>query len=98
MCLSVLTFSKIWSQAATGAPSASVAVVRAGKITYAKAFGKAKIEKDRPADMKTRYAVGSISKQFTVAALLLAQEEKKISLDDRISKYYPDLTRANEIT
>jgi CubicO group peptidase (beta-lactamase class C family) len=84
--------------ATTGAPSASVAVVRAGQITYAMAFGKADVEKDRPADAKTRYAFGSISKQFTVAALLLAQEKGKLSLDDKVSKYYPDMTRANEIT
>jgi len=84
--------------ATTSAPSASVTVVRSGQIAYAKAFGKADIEKDRPADAKTRYAVGSISKQFTVAALLLAQEEGKLLLDDKVSKYYPDLTRANEIT
>jgi CubicO group peptidase (beta-lactamase class C family) len=82
----------------TGAPSASVAVVRTGQIAYAKAFGKANIEKDRASDAKTRYAVGSISKQFTAAALLLAQEEGKLSLDDKVSKYYPDLTRAHEIT
>jgi D-alanyl-D-alanine carboxypeptidase len=84
--------------ATTGAPSASVAVVRARQIAYAKAFGKADIAKNRPADIKTRYAVGSISKQFTVAALLLAQEERKVSLDDKVSKYYPELTRASEIT
>jgi D-alanyl-D-alanine carboxypeptidase len=84
--------------AKTGAPSASVAVVRAGQIAYAKAFGKADIEKNRPATKMTRYAVGSISKQFTTAALLLAQEQGKLSLDDKVSKYYPDLTRANEIT
>jgi D-alanyl-D-alanine carboxypeptidase len=82
----------------TGAPSASVAVARAGQIAYAKAFGKANIEEDRTADAQTRYAVGSISKQFTVAALLLAQQAGKVSLDDKVSKYYPDLTRANEIT
>ncbi len=84
--------------AVTGAPSASVGVVRGGQIAYTKALGKADIEKDRPADIRTRYAVGSISKQFTVAALLLAQEEGKVSLDDKVSKYYQDLTRANEIT
>ncbi len=84
--------------ATTGAPSASVAVARNGQIVYAKAFGKADIEKDRPASANTRYAAGSISKQFTVAALLLAQEAGKLSLDDKVSKYYPDLTRSNEIT
>ncbi len=84
--------------ATTAAPSASVAVARNGQIVYAKAFGKADIEKDRPASANTRYAAGSISKQFTVAAILLAQEAGKLSLDDKVSKYYPDLTRANEIT
>ncbi len=82
----------------TGAPSASVAVVRNGQIAYAKAFGKADIERNRPAGVNTRYAAGSISKQFTVAALLLAQEAGKLSLDDKVAKYYPDLTRANEVT
>ena len=61
--------------AVTGAPSASVAVVRGGQIAYAKAFGKADLETDRPADTSTRYAVGSISKQFTVAALAVALAE-----------------------
>jgi D-alanyl-D-alanine carboxypeptidase len=50
------------------------------------------------ADEQTRYAVGSISKQFTAAAILLMAEEGKLSLDDKVSKYFPDLTRANEIT
>ena len=84
--------------AATGVPSASVAVVANGQITYAKAFGKADVEKNLVANSHTRYAAGSISKQFTVAAMLLAQEQGKVSLDDKVSKYYPDLTRANEIT
>ncbi|MGI8958599.1 MAG: serine hydrolase domain-containing protein [Bryobacteraceae bacterium] len=84
--------------ATTGAPSASVAVVRTGQIAYAKSFGKAETGNERPATAATRYAVGSISKQFTVAALLLAQQEGTVSLDDKVSKYYPDLTRANEIT
>src|SRR5579862_7012654 len=52
--------------AASGAPSASVAVVENGKLTYAKAFGKASLDPARAADTNTRYAVGSISKQFTV--------------------------------
>ncbi len=75
---------------ASGAPSVSVAVVQNGKIVYAKAFGKATVD--------SRYAVGSISKQFTAAALLLLQEQGKLSLDDKVAKYFPDLTRAGEIT
>src|SRR5579885_1934194 len=82
----------------TGAPSVSVAVVENGRLVYAKAFGFADLAANRPASANTRYAVGSISKEFTAAALLLLQEQGKLSLDDRVSKYFPDLTRANEIT
>lgn len=84
--------------AASGAPSVSVAVVENGEIAYAKAFGKANIAENRPADTSTRYAIGSVSKQFTAAALLLLEEQGKISLDDKVSKYYPELTRAGEVT
>jgi D-alanyl-D-alanine carboxypeptidase len=80
------------------APSASVAVVLDGKLVFAKAFGMASISPDRPATTETRYAVGSISKQFTAAALLLLQEQGKLSLDDKVSRYFPNLTRADEVT
>lgn len=63
----------------SGAPSVSVAVVEDGKLAYAKAFGKAELSSDRAperaADVNTRYAIGSVSKQFTVAAVLWAQEQ-----------------------
>jgi CubicO group peptidase (beta-lactamase class C family) len=83
---------------ASGAPSVSVAVVQNNEITYAKAFGKANVEENRLADASTRYAIGSVSKQFTSAALLLLQERGKISLDDKVSKFFPGLTRAREVT
>ena len=75
-----------------------MAVVTDGKLSFAQAFGKADIANGRAADTSTRYAVGSISKQFTAAILLLLQEQGKLSLDDRVAKYFPDLTRANEIS
>jgi CubicO group peptidase (beta-lactamase class C family) len=81
-----------------GAPSVSVAVVLDGKLAYAKAFGEADLAKNRAADLNTRYAVGSVSKQFTAAAILMAQEEGKLSLDDPVAKYFPTLTRAKDIT
>lgn len=84
--------------AAAGAPSVSVAVIQDGRMVYAEAFGRADIAKNRAAAVETRYAVGSISKQFTAAGLLLEQEQGKVSLDDKVSKFYPDLTRANEVT
>jgi CubicO group peptidase (beta-lactamase class C family) len=82
----------------SSAPSVSIAVVRNGALVYAKAFGKANVAADRAADTSTRYAVGSISKQFTAASILLLQEQGKLSLDDTVSKYFPDLTRSGEVT
>ncbi len=91
--------SKIASTvAAFDVPSVSVAVVENQRVSYARAFGEADLATHRAAQSGTRYAVGSISKQFTVAALLLEQEKGKLSLDDKVSKYFPDLTRANEVT
>jgi D-alanyl-D-alanine carboxypeptidase len=84
--------------AESGAPSVSIAIVEHDQMVYAKAFGKASLDPSREADAHTRYAVGSISKQFTAAAILLLAEQGKLSIDDKVSKYFPDLTRANEIT
>jgi CubicO group peptidase (beta-lactamase class C family) len=82
----------------TGVPSASVAVVSHGQLAYAKAYGSAKLEPAVPATPDMRYAIGSISKQFTASALLLLQQDGKLSLDDPVSKFVPGLTRGNEVT
>ena len=82
----------------TGVPSASIAVVKDGQIAYVKAYGDAKLEPKLPATPQMRYSIGSISKQFTATAILLLQEQGKLSLDDKVGKYVPDLTRANEVS
>ncbi len=84
--------------AATGVPSASVAVVKDGRIAYVQAYGDARLQPRTPARPGMSYAVGSISKQFTAAALLLLQQEGKLSLDDPVGKFLPDLTRADQVT
>ncbi|HKF69544.1 MAG TPA: serine hydrolase domain-containing protein, partial [Vicinamibacterales bacterium] len=84
--------------ATTGAPSASIAVVRDGRIAYVHAYGLATIEPSSPATTNMRYSIGSISKQFTAAAVLLLAEDGKLSLDDKVAKWLPDLTRSNEVT
>jgi CubicO group peptidase (beta-lactamase class C family) len=84
--------------ARTGVPSASIAVVKDGQIVHVKAYGDAKLEPKAPATPAMRYSIGSISKQFTAAAILLLQEQGKLSLDDKVGKYIPGLTRANEVT
>ncbi len=57
--------------ASTGVPSASVAIVRNGEVAYLHAYGKARLEPALAADPAMQYSVGSISKQFTAAAVLL---------------------------
>jgi len=82
----------------TGVPSASVAVVQHGQIVYVQAYGAAKLDPHVKANPTMRYAIGSISKQFTAATILLLEQEGKISLDDHVSKWLPSLTKANEVT
>jgi D-alanyl-D-alanine carboxypeptidase len=82
----------------TGVPSASVAVVKNGRLVHANAYGAAKLEPRASATRDMRYAIGSISKQFTAAAILLLQQEGKLSLDDPVSRFIPGLTRGNEVT
>lgn len=82
----------------SGVPSASIALVRGGQIVYLKAYGDARLEPKTSAATEMRYSIGSISKQFTAAGILLLQEEGKLSLDDKVSKFLPDLTRASEVT
>ena len=82
----------------TGVPSASIAIVKDGQIVYLKAYGDARLEPRTPATTEMRYSIGSISKQFTATAILLLQEQGKLSLNDKVSKFIPNLTRANEVT
>ena len=82
----------------TGVPSASVAVVMGGKLVYTHAYGKAQLDPPQPATTSMRYSIGSISKQFTATAILLLQEEGKLSIDDAVGKYVPGLTRGDEVT
>ena len=84
--------------ASTGVPSATVAVVTHGKVAYAKAYGDAKLDPRVAATPDMRYGIGSISKQFTAACVLLLQQDGKLKLDDPVSKYVPGLTRGNDVT
>ena len=81
----------------TGVPSASIAVVRGGRIVLAKAYGK-QCEACGAPEAKMPYQIASISKQFTAMALLLLEDEGKLSLDDTVAKYLPGITGGDRIT
>jgi D-alanyl-D-alanine carboxypeptidase len=82
----------------TKVPSASIAIVKDGRIAYLQAYGLARLSPPMEATPPMQYSIGSISKQFTAAAVLLLAQEGKLTLDDPVSKYLPQLTRANEVT
>jgi D-alanyl-D-alanine carboxypeptidase len=76
----------------------SVAIVMNGQVKYVRAYGDARLEPRIPAQPAMRYSVGSISKQFTSTAILMLAEQGKLSLDDKVEKYVPGLTRGSEVT
>ena len=76
----------------------SVALVRGGRIELVKGYGSASLQPNVPVDTGTRFSIGSVTKEFVAALALLLQEEGKLSVHDTLSKWYPKLTRAREIT
>lgn len=82
--------------AGTGAPSSSIAVVRGGQIVYERAYGDARIDPKAAAMSAMRYAMGSVSKQFTAAAILLLAEDGRLSLDDSVAKWFPERARRRD--
>lgn len=81
-----------------GAPSASVAVVQGGHLAYVHAYGWGRLDPKIPATPEQRYAVGSISKQFTATAMLMLMQQGKLRLDDPVGKYLPGVRDGNRAT
>lgn len=79
-------------------PGIAVAIAKNGRTIYEKAAGVRDIASKAPMLITTPQAIGSITKQFTAAAILLLQQEKKLSIDDKLSKYVPEYIRGNEVT
>ena len=84
--------------ARTGAPSVSIAVVSGGELAYAKAYGSARLAPKTAATTATRYAIDSISKEFTAAAILKLQEQGKLSLNDDVGRYFPTLAKPKPVS
>jgi D-alanyl-D-alanine carboxypeptidase len=82
----------------TKVPSASIAIVKDGHIAYLQAYGQARLSPAMEATPQMQYSIGSISKQFTAAAVLFLAQDGKLNLNDPVSKYLPELTRAHEVT
>jgi CubicO group peptidase (beta-lactamase class C family) len=75
----------------TNAPGCAAAIDRAGMPLYRGAFGFAELEHRIPITIHTIFEAGSISKQFTAAAILLLEARGKLSLDDPVQKWFPEI-------
>ncbi len=79
-------------------PGVAVLVARDENILYKKGFGYADIKNKIPATPDTKFRIGSVTKQFTCAAILKLQENGLLSVDDKLSKFIPDFPRGDEVT
>jgi CubicO group peptidase (beta-lactamase class C family) len=76
----------------------AVAVLRDGKLVFAKGYGHANLELASPVNARTVFRIGSLTKQFTAAGVLLLAEQGKLKIDDKLSLYLPNFPRADEVT
>ncbi|MBM3296616.1 MAG: beta-lactamase family protein, partial [Candidatus Aminicenantes bacterium] len=74
-----------------GSPGCSVAVLKDGRVVFARGYGRANLEYDMPITPETVFESGSVAKQFTAAALLLLAADGKLSLDDDVRKHVPEV-------
>ena len=75
----------------TDAPGCAIGVYRDGRILYARGYGMANLELGVPITPRTAFNIESVTKQFTATAVLLLEQEGKLSLDDPISRYFPEM-------
>ena len=75
----------------------SIGIMKDGKVLLAKGYGKKSLKGD-DVDADTLFGAGSVTKQFTCACIFLLAEDGKLSIEDKVAKYFPDLTRASDIT
>jgi CubicO group peptidase (beta-lactamase class C family) len=77
-----------------GSPGCALAIIQDGKITYERGYGMANLDYDVPITPSSRFIIASTSKQFTAFSAALLEQQGKISLDDPITKYFPELPSA----
>jgi CubicO group peptidase (beta-lactamase class C family) len=75
-------------------PGVSLAVIKNGQIVLAKGYGYANVEHQIPVKPETIFQSGSVGKQFTAMAVMMLVEDGKISLEDKITKYFSDAPAA----
>jgi CubicO group peptidase (beta-lactamase class C family) len=89
---------KLRSIDATGLPGISVLVSRDGNVLVEESIGLADLENQIPITGKTKFRIGSVTKQFTAAAVLKLVEDGKLRLEDTLDRFLPDFARGDEVT
>jgi CubicO group peptidase (beta-lactamase class C family) len=79
-------------------PGIALLVARDGNILYKKGFGYADVKNKILVTPDTKFRIGSVTKQFTAAAILKLQENNLLSVNDKLSKFIPDFPRGDEVT
>lgn len=79
-------------------PGAAVLISKEGKILYQNAYGYENLENEVPFKTEGKFRIGSVSKQFTAAAILKLGERGLLNIDDKVSKYIPELPRGSEVS
>jgi CubicO group peptidase (beta-lactamase class C family) len=87
----IARINKIFSRYKPQNPGCQLAVSRNGTVVFSKAWGMADMEHNLPLTTESIIEAGSVSKQFTAAAVLLLEQQGKLSLDDDIRKYVPEM-------
>jgi len=87
----VAQIEKIFARYKPNNPGAQLAIARHGKVIFSKAWGMADMEHNIPLSTESITEAGSVSKQFTAAAILLLEQQGKLSLEDDVRKYIPEL-------
>lgn len=86
-----------WSK--PNVPGCAIGVFKEGQLVYAKGYGVANLEYDIPNTKTSVYRIASTSKQFTAACVIRLVQQDKLSLDDKLSKFFPSFpSYANKIT
>jgi CubicO group peptidase (beta-lactamase class C family) len=83
---------------ATGRFHGYVLVQKQDKVLHAGGYGFSNYENKSKGTAQTRYQVGSVTKQFTAVAILKLAEQGKLSLGDKLSRYFPDFPKADKVT
>ena len=78
--------------------SGSILIAKDGKALLSKGYGMANYSYDIPNTAQTKFKLASVSKQFTAAAIIILQEQGKLSTDDKLTKYIPDYPNGDKIT